>query len=324
VARRFAELHPERVDRLVLFNPFSPIRSEDREWLMEIRRIAVSIVDGAAQATAANPIRGRDPAFVEWQNRAGRLGASPSQAARIWEAEFKGGEATAQPASCDAPTLVIVRRSPEQPIPAEFLARAAHELPNASLVELPDGDSFPIGEGVDAVLAEISRFLVGEVRLPRPDREIRAIMFTDLVDSTVRAASDGDARWRALLDRHDFVCEQVASRCGGVVVKTTGDGVLALFASVTAAIDAARDIGRRLAADGLAIRTGIHVGEIDHRGDDVSGMAVNIAARIMSEAAPGQIALTGVAAKVGGVDDSVPMRTTKLKGSDATWDVYSV
>lgn len=317
--RVFAARHRDRVDRLVLFNPYSVPRPEDRKWMAEMRQRTAALVAGDADVAVANPNRRDDPTFRAWQDRAGRLGASPSQAARIWEAEFK--LAPTGPV-CEVPTLVITRRSPHDVVPAEFLARPATELPNAELVVLPDGDSFPIGAGVDAILAEISRFLVGEVRLPRPEREVRVIMFTDLVDSTRRAASSGDARWKSLLDRHDTICEQATSHYGGRVVKSTGDGVLALCPSVSAAVDAARDIQRRLDADKLSIRTGIHVGEVHNRGDDVSGMAVNIASRVMSEASAGQILLTEIAHAVGGDVDTLPIGTTLLKGSDQHWTLY--
>jgi len=219
---------------------------------------------------------------------------------------------------------VIARATPEFGVPVEFLERAARELPNATCVTLADGDAFPFGADVDAVLADASRFLTGTVRLPRPAREVKVIMFTDLVDSTRRAASEGDLRWRALLDRHDSVCELAASRINGTVVKSTGDGVFAVFPSVSAAVAAARDMQRQLSDDGLSIRTGIHVGEIDHRGDDASGMAINITSRVMSRAAADEILLTEVAVSVGDLSGATPAGETTLKGSDRSWTLYRV
>ena len=99
-------------------------------------------------------------------------------------------------------------------------------------------------------------------------------MFTDLVGSTERAAALGDAGWKLLLDRHDATVRGVVGRCGGTVVKTTGDGVLALLPSASEALTAAARVHRTLAADGLELRIGIHVGDIDRRGDDVSGLAI--------------------------------------------------
>ena len=212
--RVFAARHRECVDRLVLFNPYSVPRPEDRKWMAEMRQRAAALVAGDVEGTISNPNRRDDPTFRAWQDRAGRLGASPSQAARIWAAEFK--PAPTGPV-CVVPTLVITRRSPDDLVPAEFLARPATELPNAELVVLPDGDSFPIGAGVDAILAEISRFLVGEVRLPRPEREVRVIMFTDLVDSTRRAQR--------------LVVMHVGSRCSIVTTRSVSGPPLTTVAA---------------------------------------------------------------------------------------------
>ncbi|HUW01151.1 MAG TPA: adenylate/guanylate cyclase domain-containing protein [Acidimicrobiales bacterium] len=320
--RRFAARHPERVDRLVLFNAFPRPDRADLHWIVDVRQRIDGILVGTTDGSAALPNRRNDPVFREWLDRAGRLGASPSQAARL-----NAAEATAPPpldpaAAVIAPTLVIVRATPEFGVPGEFLERAARELPNASCVTLPDGDAFPIGADVDAVLAEISRFLTGTVQLPHPEREVKVIMFTDLVESTRRAAAEGDARWRALLDRHDFVCEVAAARVNGTVVKSTGDGIFALFPSVPAAVAAARDMQRQLSDDGLSIRTGIHVGEIDHRGDDASGMAINMTARVMAEAAPGELLLTEIAVSIGDMTDATPAGDRSLKGSDRSWTLF--
>src|SRR5207302_1161164 len=119
----------------------------------------------------------------------------------------------------------------------------------------------------------IAHFVVGERRLPPPQRLLAAVMFTDLVGSTQRAASLGDAHWKALLDRHDSAVRDVVGRTGGTVVKSTGDGVLALFPSAGVALRAACRLRTSLASDELDVRVGVHVGDIDRRGEDVSGLA---------------------------------------------------
>jgi class 3 adenylate cyclase len=113
-------------------------------------------------------------------------------------------------------------------------------------------------------------------------------LFTDLVSSTERAVEAGDDHWQNLLDIHDKAVRRCVLRCGGRVVKFTGDGVLALIPSATAAIHAAQSMREALARDGMQIRVGIHVGDVDVRGDDVSGISVNVAARIMSHAGAGE------------------------------------
>ena len=209
-------------------------------------------------------------------------------------------------------------------LPEEFFGRAACQIPGAHHVALAPGDAYPIGDGVDDVIAEISQFLTGEVRLPAPERQICAILFTDLVGSTRRAESEGDAAWRQLLDRHDAVNRTAVSRRGGEVIKTTGDGVLALLPSATAAIEAAQTIRAQLRDENLEVRVGIHVGEIDRRGDDVSGLSVNIAARIMASAQPNQILTSAGVAQLTDAAHFTSLGPRTLKGLDGNWELFTV
>jgi class 3 adenylate cyclase len=149
-------------------------------------------------------------------------------------------------------------------------------------------------------------------------------MFTDLVASTERAAALGDDHWKSLLDRHDVTMRKAVGSLGGEVVKTTGDGVLALLPSASAAVRAAERVQHARAADGLEVRIGIHVGDVDRRGDDVSGLSVHIAARALAVAEAGQIvvtpsvppAVTGEAAAF----ETLGPRT--LKGVPGVWELF--
>jgi len=147
------------------------------------------------------------------------------------------------------------------------------------------------------------------------------VLFTDLVDSTARAASLGDAQWKALLDRHDAVIRAAVEHCGGTVVKGTGDGVVALLPSASSALQVAERIRRDLALQGLEARFGIHVGDVDRRGDDISGLAVNIAARVMAKAGTGDIYVTdSVIASTGGPGPQYESQGAyELKGVPGEW-----
>ena len=158
----------------------------------------------------------------------------------------------------------------------------ATAIPRGQRVDLPGSDYHWLGEDVDVLLAEISRFVTGESVLPEPVRELCAVVFTDLVQSTERAASLGDRRWKDTLDRHDETVSREVTRKGGAVVKMTGDGALAVFPSVDGALLAAQAIRHRLADDGLSVRIGVHVGDVERRGTDVAGIGVHIAARVMA------------------------------------------
>jgi class 3 adenylate cyclase len=191
-------------------------------------------------------------------------------------------------------------------------------------VDLPGRDYHWLGEDVDALLAEVSRFVTGETRLPAAERELCAVLFTDLVGSTQHATTVGDLRWKTILDRHDVVTTQHVVRYGGTVVKTTGDGVLATFRSADRALCAADAIRTHLADEGLCVRIGVHVGDIERRGADIAGIAVNIAARIMALAGPDETLVSAsVPLAAAGSDHRFDLRGEQtLKGVPGTWVLY--
>jgi class 3 adenylate cyclase len=152
-----------------------------------------------------------------------------------------------------------------------------------------------------------------------------AVLFTDLVSSTERAASLGDERWKQVLNRHDEVARAAIGRRAGRVVKTTGDGVLAILPSASASLLAAQQIRRSLALEGLEVRIGIHVAEVETRGEDIAGLGVHIAARIMSAAAPGEILVSATipALTIGGTTNYEPRGQHTLKGVPGRWDLFA-
>lgn len=123
-------------------------------------------------------------------------------------------------------------------------------------------------------------------------RVLATILFTDIVDSTARAATIGDRQWRQLLDRHDEVARAKVERWHGEFVKTTGDGILAIFDTPTRALRCAFGLGEAISRLGLEIRVAIHTGEVERRKDDVGGIGVHIAARALDEAATGAVVVT--------------------------------
>jgi class 3 adenylate cyclase/pimeloyl-ACP methyl ester carboxylesterase len=326
VGSRFAADHPELLHSLVLMHAVPLTGDDENDWTKTRADAARENIEGRHHTFLDEiaPSRVGDDAFREWYNRAGREGASPATATRIFESVFATGSEVQRLADVMAPTLVLYRRESDY-IPPMLAETTAELIPNAQLVGLDGGDFFPFSGDVDAVVAEIAAFVVGERRLPPPTRSLAAIMFTDLVGSTTRAAEIGDARWRSLIERHDDILRTVIGRNGGNVVKTTGDGVLALLPSASGALRAARQARAELARIGLELRVGIHVGDVDKRGTDVSGLAVNIAARVMS-VADGQVTVT---AQVAGAVAGDPIRfemlgAHELKGVPGRWDLYGV
>jgi class 3 adenylate cyclase len=170
--------------------------------------------------------------------------------------------------------------------------------------------------------------VVGTVAPPvggHAQRLLATVLFTDIVGSTERAQVVGDERWRELLDAHDEVARRLVARDGGRLVKSTGDGILAVFDGPGRAIRCALDLRRELREVGLEIRAGLHVGELDLRDDDVGGIAVHIAARIMAAADPGDILVSRtVRDLVTGSGISLEDRGTHtLKGLSDQWQLYA-
>ena len=163
----------------------------------------------------------------------------------------------------------------------------------------------------------------------RPDRTaqrvLTTVLFTDIVDSTHRAAAMGDAAWRELLDQHDAVVRRRLACFRGVEVVSTGDGFLATFDGPARAVRCALAITAAVRALGLEVRVGVHTGEVERRGDNVGGLGVHIGARVASLAGPGEVLVSytvkGLVAGAGlGFVDRGPQW---LRGVPEEWRVYA-
>jgi class 3 adenylate cyclase len=151
-------------------------------------------------------------------------------------------------------------------------------------------------------------------------------MFTDIVGSTAHAAALGDSAWRELLDRHDTICHEVVGACGGRVVKGTGDGILATFDAPSRGLKCADALLAALASAGIPVRAGVHTGEVELRGEDVSGIGVHIAARVAALADAGELlASRTVKDLVTGSEHSFDSRGVhSLMGIAEEWELLAV
>jgi class 3 adenylate cyclase/dihydrofolate reductase len=157
-----------------------------------------------------------------------------------------------------------------------------------------------------------------------PDRVLASILFTDIVDSTGRAAALGDQEWRRLLDRHDRIARAEVERFRGRLIKSTGDGILATFDAPTRALRCAFGLNEAVKDLGLSIRAAIHTGEIEIRDDDVGGIGVHVTSRALGQAGQGQVIVTRTVRDLAtGTDlDFTPVGPVSLRGVPGDWELF--
>jgi class 3 adenylate cyclase len=187
------------------------------------------------------------------------------------------------------PTLVL-HHADDPIIPPAQGKQIADHIPAAKYVELPGRNVYHIVEpGWRASFQEIAEFLTGKQTEVPDDRGLATVLFTDIVDSTRKAAQIGDRDWHALLDAHDAVVRSQLRRFRGREVNTSGDGFLAMFDGPQRAIRCAMAIRDAVQALGIEVRTGLHTGECEIRADDIGGIAVHIGARVGALAGPNEV-----------------------------------
>ena len=210
----------------------------------------------------------------------------------------------------------------------EFGRYVADRLHGARFVEYPSRNlhGWTLPEHLPMVLEEIDRFLSIDRPTPSGDRVLATVLFTDVVSSTERMAAVGDREWRSQIDALDESTWRSVQASGGRVVKDTGDGVLATFDGPARAITTAREIIQAAKFLGVEVRAGLHTGEIELRGDDITGLAVNIAARVSDRAGQGQVLVTRTVKDlvVGSGLEFIDQGEHELKGVPEAWKLYSV
>jgi class 3 adenylate cyclase len=229
--------------------------------------------------------------FREWWGRAARRGASPATA-NAWNAMIFAADLRAHLADISCPTLVVSRTDMFADL-VEHGRFLSESIPGAQFVTFPGPDMLPWSGEFDGIVDEIEEFLTGGRRGHRNERILATVLFVDIVDSTGRAAAFGDRRWRNVLDEYDVNVQRLLARYDGIHVKNTGDGSLARFSGPTQGVRCAMAMVETAQNFGIEIRAGLHVGEVELRGDDIGGMAVHIAARVSALAEPGEIRATG-------------------------------
>ena len=326
-----AATHPERTHALVLINSFARIvRTPDYPVGVPaglFESFSEGLVDpegpGTDDVSLMAPSLARDERFRAWWRRAGHRGASPAIATAVWRMLIDC-DVRALLGDLSVPALVIHARD-NAFIRVGHGRYLAEHIPGARLVELATADHVPWVSAAD-VAGEAEEFLTGTRHTPASHRPLAAVLFTDIVGSTERAASLGDRAWKERLDQHDQMAERQILRFGGRLVKSTGDGTLSTFDGPARAIESALAIRDALRQLGLDVRAGVHIGEIELRGDDVAGIAVHIAQRVSSLAGPGEVLVsrTVVDLVAGSGMEFDDRGDHELKGVPGSWRLFAV
>jgi class 3 adenylate cyclase len=285
----FAATYRERTQALVLYGCYArhPTLTPDRlpNHLDLIERAWGS---GEYVMRYMMPTQASDENARRAAARRERQSASPAAAIAILRQNSEIDARDVLP-TIRVPTLVL-HRTGDTRITIDAGRYIASHIPGAKLVELAGVDHAPFNEPemVDRIVDEVEEFLTGSRGEVEVDRVLATVLFTDIVDSTKRAAELGDRQWRALLDRHDEAVRTQIGRFRGHEVKSLGDGFLATFDGPARAVRCAAAIANSVQPLGLAVRSGLHTGEIELNRDDIGGIAVHTAARVVAMAGPGE------------------------------------
>jgi class 3 adenylate cyclase len=323
----FAASHPERVSSLVLVNSYAKLTASDDY------PIGTSPADTEYSLRELYPPKDSvrmlaggelDEATAVWWNRYLRFCAGPGTTLAMRRMLYSV-DVRSVLSAVRTPTLVLHRRD-DKWIDVAHGRYLAERIDGARLVELPGAaDLLFAGDPTDLV-GEVEEFLTGSRPVVTCDSVLGTVLYTDLVDSTGRAATVGDRAWSNVIDQHEQTVRSELKRFRGREIKTMGDGFLAVFDGPARAIRCAQSIVGALDVIGLDVRAGLHAGEIELRGDDIAGMAVNIGARIAAIAKPGQI-LTSRTVKdlvVGSGIGFEECGVYTLKGVPDQWLLYAV
>jgi class 3 adenylate cyclase len=223
------------------------------------------------------------------------------------------------------PTLVVQYTNDSFVPPADGKYVADH-IPGAKYVELPGRNVFHYVEPWRESFRHVAEFLTGEQADVADDRVLATVLFTDIVDSTRRAADMGDRDWHALLDAHDAVVRSQLSRFRGREVNTSGDGFLAMFDGPQRAIRCAMAIRDAVQALGIEVRAGLHTGECEVRGDDIGGIGVHIGARVSALAGPNDVLVSSTLRDlvIGSGLEFGDRGAHELKGVPGEWRLFAV
>ncbi|HXW64512.1 MAG TPA: adenylate/guanylate cyclase domain-containing protein [Burkholderiaceae bacterium] len=326
----FAATYPERVSHLVLFGGFAraaDLRPQGMTTEALDARLALTVQSwgkGDVMKRVA-PSQAEDANTLALFAKFERLANSPGSLRTI-QLLNRQIDVSSILHTVQVPTLVLHRKT-DAVVPVALGHSLATQIPRAKYVEYPDGDHAVWTGNSETVVGDMEEFVTGQRRDAAVDFEriLSTVMFTDIVDSTRRAVEMGDLRWRGLLDDHDHLARQAIEKHRGLLVKSTGDGVLATFDGPARAVRCALALCGGAHNIGLPVRAGLHTGEIELRGQDIGGIAVHAAARVMGESGSNEVLVSRVVTDLvaGAGLRFIERGSFELKGLPGRWDLYA-
>ena len=319
----FAATHPSRTTALVVLDGFAD--AGDTPLVQdEIKAATVRLWGSGKIQRLVNPdMPWNEEIRASWA-RMERLAASP-RTVSLMRSLAMGVDVRAVLATVRVPTLVV-QHADDVIIPPAKGKYIAQHVPDAKYVEVPGRNWYHIVEPWRPSFQEIAEFLTGQQADVADDRVLTTVLFTDIVDSTRRAAELGDRDWHALLDAHDAVVRSQLSRFRGREVNTSGDGFLAMFDGPQRAIRCAMAIRDAVQALGIEVRAGLHTGECEVRGDDIGGIAVHIGARVSALAGSNEVLVSSTLRDlvIGSGLEFEERGAHHLKGVPGEWHLFAV
>jgi pimeloyl-ACP methyl ester carboxylesterase len=323
----FAATYPDRVTKLCLYGTFARAAYDsDYEIGMSSETVEAGLKSLGEQWGNGNTlslvVQNIPPEAMPIVARYERNATTPKMVGEIMRANFAIDVRSALPA-LSVPTLVMHTRG-DPLVPIELGRWLGEHIPSAEFIEV-EGE-FHADWNTKGLFPEAVSFLAGEAPRSATDRMLATVLFTDIVSSTETDVRIGDHRWRELLDQHDNVAMRRIARHRGRLVKTTGDGLLATFDGPARAITCAQEIALGAKPLGLDIRAGLHTGEVELRGNDITGLGVVIARRVCDHAAADELLASRtvkdlvIGSGIGFVDRGVHT----LKGVPDDWQLYAV
>ena len=333
MAAYFAATHPDRTIGLILNGTFARLTSTDGYEIGGVEPFFAQLIDAWAEAWGTPdtltiglfcPSKVGDLDYLRWANRFERTTVTPGGLRAMMYLNLDLDIRAVLP-TITVPTLVI-HRTGDIAVPVEHGRYLAEHIPDARYVELPGLDHLPWFGDADAILDEIEQFATGHRHAIETDRILATVLFTDIVASTERASALGDRQWRVVLDDLDELVDKRLARYRGRLVKSTGDGHLALFDGPARAIGCASELCAAARSLDLQIRAGVHTGEVEVRGDDVGGIGVHIGARVGALAKPSEVLVSRTVTDLvagSGIEFS-DRGEHDLKGVSGSWRLYAV